>query len=996
MVLESNKTEKLLPQEVDKNVIIFRGEKAFSKYALLEAVKDEYEVEELEEVEGVKLKLLTFQLDLYRTISYENQKLEYFRKFLQTKYKEIIIDTYRRQYDDHHDLDVELKITNEEKKENLTERKKRALQFLQGYFFAYNLNVENIDHYKYLSILFEYNDNYVSEKQIDAFFKSGIDKYYFFVGQPNIGKTYTSYFILLKAFNKGYEIHHCRDLRVFDKLLKSNLELSRSVIYVEDPWGFQRYDSSKKKQFKDLLKEARKRKVKKLIITSRAAIYNNSGFGGSDEINRFEVFRFDLMNDTTNDQHFDHKKRLLSKTLWYYDASSQKNFKSYIDYGRLKHKWEEFIYSITSPGSIFYVFQIFPSLLNIASETGSEIKQLETYTNNFDNIRFLLSSEVVEEINSIDEKNNYLRSRLLLPAISEINKEADRILFDKPRSNAGMQRIVDFDENENNLVYFNKKFSRAVRIFMMKEKGVFSNTNGLIHFLCEKVKVNMDKINSLKEQISDVLVTYFAINNGVHKELKDIVKGLIGAIYNVDPQKSRELNLLKIILTDGQDKREGKRFLREFIGEVSRSDNNSNEVSEEVIRYFSSFGSLFERIIDIAYHKKEYDPKYKLNKNFLLQLIQRLIQINYEYDDKPEVKSYLRSSLFLHGVFSKYEYILGLISDGEEETDLLESLEEFVINIENSNYDYWKESIVVWLDAALMKMSELHLYLRQIEMPFDNYSPMEYDLEPEKINSNKALNQIKSLIHKIGNLKNKQNEKFINGGLLFTFCWHNRWVYHHIDEQTYEDLQSILKGNLKVEKQWFQEYFEGFLFNLTYHYEYFLYKAPVWNKQSKVLNSISWTPRKGADHVYESGIEPSLSDDKLAKKINLNHYFKVCYDLLIEKDDSEEQRFGFEALTFLWALRFPIIHREENLNEGEPTIDTLFSADSLQFKKEIKAAFERIEEEDFTEPKTYVTRFLKESYGLNDPEDRKTWEEPSLTKLVEQIFKRYEESNLHT
>lgn len=62
------------------------------------------------------------------------------------------------------------------------------------------------------------------------------EKIVFLIGDPEIGKTYTSFKLLLESYRDGYYPVY-REKSLETKILKINESCSKKVIYYEDPWG---------------------------------------------------------------------------------------------------------------------------------------------------------------------------------------------------------------------------------------------------------------------------------------------------------------------------------------------------------------------------------------------------------------------------------------------------------------------------------------------------------------------------------------------------------------------------------------------------------------------------------------------------------------------------------------------------------------------------------------------------------------------------------------
>jgi hypothetical protein len=294
------------------------------------------------------------------------------------------------------------------------------------------------------------------------------------------------------------------------------------------------------------------------------------------------------------------------------------------------------------------------------------------------------------------------------------------------------------------------------------------------------------------------------------------------------------------------------------------------------------------------------------------ELVWRVIRVVGEllekYFGSPEInESMLRASLLLHGVLSHLENYfdatreaslaplpppgIGAVASAETESVLL-GVNALLSRIRRREGD-WVRPALMWFDAIIMKLGELRLYLIEHEVvPVTAVDVSTSGGEGPTLSLPDALEQqniacatlyarlleeLSRVTDTVWQAAESTGLSFLEGGLLFTLAWHNRWC--SAEPAANEIAKWADDRGLLTESSDPIAYWRGICFNMAYHAEYFEVKASAWQRESSIYRlRPEKGPRLGADTLHESGLPSDRQQENW--KPRFESFYKSCLDQL--------------------------------------------------------------------------------------------------------------------
>lgn len=802
--------------------------------------------------------------------------------------------------------------------------------FIKGYLLCQELDLTFSKNYLLIELIF------VKPQGFDeAFEKIRSTQLSVLTGEPKSGKTYSAYYILYK-FNteENYEIRHCISLNHFSKILhdaKNFFGNKKTLVYFEDPFGFASFDGEFLKEIFDKLKAVSGRENLKIIVSSRKQLFL-TGIN-SDNINQAEVlknsfiinykFQKNQLKEGTLDGYnfssvyYDERKikKIIQNTAWLYKAKWLRSFSNFLAQSSTPFIWDTLEYSKFSPGNIYESFLIYRSLREFQLKEFDNIRQCLMYGGH--DLMNAFNSEVNTFV--VREKSFYVKLFFILPAIT-ILQDLESIKNIFGAEFAEVENYLDILKYQNqspfakrSLTYYHPIFGEAIDVYLFKfGYKEFLGNDDLQSFI--------NNINEFEEEFIKDLICFihylnFIQNTNGSRQFDGVVN------YNIP-----------LILKKAQDKINNTKLKNEVrIIEFFYNSIQSNELSKDEkvnaitdfiqkllnddIKFTSYVGSVFE-------HQLFFRSKF-LKSNVLPQTISAFIIAVATLIRRKKGGMDLVSSVFLHGIFSNLEELLDYrlkIDENEIFKALkrtIETLGKEYQNGEKSNKLYFLKIIVIWMDAILMKFSELHQYISEGKNIIGNFNYL-IKSNNEYYQQEKANLLLKNNIKNCRSLRNQlydifidlweqtkvdaNNNYFLMGAISFSLIWHNRWKYDH----GYDDLLdwlSLEKFNTMNSLMADDLFFSGFLYNLQYHYDYFLLRNDAWTRESSIMIWKIENPRKGANAIYESGI--LVRKDKEGIKIDVEGISEQVVLGTVLHKLIDEQRFGdLRHLVYLIGVRY--------------------------------------------------------------------------------------------
>ena len=210
-------------------------------------------------------------------------------------------------------------------------------------------------------------------------------------------------------------------------------------------------------------------------------------------------------------------------------------------------------------------------------------------------------------------------------------------------------------------------------------------------------------------------------------------------------------------------------------------------------------------------------------------------------------------------------------------------------------------------DALLMKISELHNFLHnrpRVRRELTDFADLYRD------------DTVKRLLHVLEgeisarweDLKTPDDStgRFLDGALLFTYFWHNRWATDGVQNQVL--LENWKKLMERSPEQVDHRFRDGRVFNMCYHASYFDAQALAWERETSIYRWRQDKPRRGADALYESGLQASNVDDHFVAAQSAFFDDAVSHLAELGEHYSEETPQKGEAiakLSFVLGIRAP-------------------------------------------------------------------------------------------
>lgn len=707
----------------------------------------------------------------------------------------------------------------------------------------------------------------------------------FLVGDPKSGKTYSVYYIIYHLFyEENYRIFNCIGLKQFRKLVSdANLyyKNDKVVIYYEDPFGFSTLETE---QVNEIFSELTNVRFSNIIvlITSRIQIFLSAiqATGALELVNSEVVidYRFlqtdiapsDNFKNTINVNYDERKiKEIILRIGWLYNSKWITKFAKYLKKPEIGWIWDTLEYDKFSPGNIYESFLICKSLKDFDIDEFDKIK------------RCLLSGslDLIQAFNSEvnifvkREKKFYVKLFFVLPAITvlEDNRQIEEIFGDEYEEVKNYLDILKYNTKsaftKRSLTYYHPLFGEAIDQYLFKygfDEFIYDDDlikfigtrnnfpeNFIVDFVCFYYYLYFTKhINRGSGRVNTNIRTEFllSINKQIHKIQNEKIEKqvqIIGFFYD------------SILSKKPNDKTKGE-HIEEFIEKlVQKSD----------LSFASYVASILEHQIylRVKYFQQGDFPQ---TVSLIIKAVSNLVRGN-QFDTKADVIS----SVFIHSIFSSLEELISYDSDIQENevfgslSDAIRSVYTHYNVISNSRKTQFYLNIsIIWIDAIIMKFTELHQYscenkgiVRRLKELSENSSDYVQQQNIELLEKDvQHCAAVRDALFKLftelwRKIKKQKDSSYLKGAISFSLVWHNRWKFGEgylafVNWLEKEGLTTPTSYNSDSDFQ------EGFIYNVTYHYNYFMTRNDAWTRESSIMIWRIGSPRKGANALYESGV----------------------------------------------------------------------------------------------------------------------------------------------
>jgi len=807
------------------------------------------------------------------------------------------------------------------------------INYFNGKAFAYKIDREDEEQYIFMDSQFVENNQVESiRKELNTSDKRPI----FIYGNPKSGKTYTALYLFFEIFCiKKIKVKTLKSVEVFLKYLKQ-LKINNGregeppiYIYMEDPFGGVSYDhESANALLNDFKYESLPDNVN-IVFTSRKSPYLEAKtlFSSKREFfNNLKEFQFELSTEKEENSRLYKNsdfEEMLERMAWLLKARWLENFRAYRNNKKLYPYWSELKPENNAPGSLFYAFKLFPNIIAYRGDKKNDIKKIAYCLNNTDNLEAAFTSEHMISLET--SKITAIKLFFLLPAmtkIDDIEKLINNIFTPNEQKEIRIYKDIIVKRvklekafQTQSYVYFHSTFAESASKYLREYWKLFFND--IFKYLYDKTKDTEIAPSILKDLLCNFYIFSFGAPESLNAEDSLLYETkLLDYIKNKNLDDYTQAVIVKSIY-----------LLKEINSDTdtvssSNLDNNIEPLFASIMKspapgdQISYVASLIDQMLTLTSEDEYFNPK---NQEFLGQFISKFIKVNCEHAEK---EPYLRISVFIHGILSKFENFIPTKLNYENLDSIRDEIERNSIYTSLFNLSWFNkfhinrlmELIIIWLDAIFMKIGELHYYIMQNLYLFDypgEADPNVIEKEKSLIRANVLMNilweKIREIWDKYRPQFNDDQQKYLEGAMTFIIHWHNKWSLPTGKIEILEWMNGNLSSDWPNQDE---KFWEGVLFNINYHREYFYIKSNAWQRESSILIWKMNNPRKGADHLYESGLNLNNReiicdmDDWLKERIS--SFFTSCLNYFITKDtETASIKEDMESIAFILGMRIP-------------------------------------------------------------------------------------------
>jgi hypothetical protein len=801
--------------------------------------------------------------------------------------------------------------------------------YVKGLYFASQIGRADQDRYVFIEEVY-FPTKYFD--QAKAAYLFDYQEPILIKGVPRAGKTYTALRLLYDALDDAEAsiklVSNWSDPEDILDIARDLEDCGKLFVLFDDPFGIDEYNYDLAAPVIENLAE--RYKQHRLLITTRDEVYR----AASHQVTSLRLFphtEIALAPETTDENALLYSE-ILERTAWLHGANWLSQYRqhlkkeitsSIVEPKELREAWQTVVRQSYVPGVLLSAFILYPQIAYLNMEDPAAVRGLAIALGRAVDVRSAFRSELDTFLRSA-ESYSFKVLYLLLPALTLVQESTLDSVFTSEEKTQLHNELGQYFEATVGDDFAVESYRYKLDIFaevaqeIIEEEGFVFLGKNILPELARRDSFPGRKL--LAELVVDVLTRYFWLGGRIgNQSVVSLMESL--------KQYSIGTPLAEIALQRDQIYVLGTLFQKEEprLG----YDLLVKRLAEADPELISNVASILDQLLTTQIREPAK----------LVQRVARVVGLLHEEFFAPSDAegSVLRASLLLHGVLSHLEKYFMVID--EESLTALEDKDSFDIalwdllgvkpllsRIQRNEGD-WVRPALMWLDAIIMKMGELNFYLVEHEVTSGEEDTISYGIEvpysslPEEvIQQNLACGTLYSYLvtglehvtSAICQVASSEERAFLEGGLVFTLGWHNRWCSAKPAANgiaKWADTSGLLIGLSDQHTYW-----QGTWFNMLYHAKYFEVKASAWQRESAIYRlRREKGPRLGADTLHESGLP---ADKQLEDwKPRFKSFYRNCLDHLLPY--SSEHALSpppeiIEQASFLLGMRAP---REPSLQE---------------------------------------------------------------------------------
>lgn len=808
--------------------------------------------------------------------------------------------------------------------------------YVKGQYFASQIGRAGEDRYVFIEEIYCQTEQYdeAASAYLDHYLQPVLIK-----GIPRAGKTYTALRLLYKALDDSEAtIQIISSWSDPTELLDSARELSdhggKLFAVLDDPFGVDDYDDNVTSTSVEIINSlAANISQNRLLITTRDEVYRVAKkeklFLGS-----LRCTEISFTPEGTKRNRI-RNLEMLERTAWLHGANWLTQYRQHLDNpepeepSELSEAWEEVVQQSYVPGVLLSAFILYPHIVNLNIQDPAEVRNLALALGRAFDVWSAFRSELDTLLrNARSEGVLYL----LLPSLTLVQEKMLDRLFTPQERQELEGKLGQYFEATVGDDFAVDSYRYKLDIFAEVAQNILEEDG--LKFLKESILPEMARrvpsfgqenaAELLAELLADILTRYFWLggrigNHDVITLMQALKRYSTGSRELVIALQWDQINVLGALFQSEKPRLGYDLLVKKLTEAAPLLVSNLASVLDQLL--INQDGERIKLVERVAHVVGDLHTQYFASQ---------------EADEAA-----LRGSLLLHGALSHLEkyfeadHQIRLIpspESGNGDKLFLEMLgvEPLLQRIGQGGRD-WVRPVVMWLDAIIMKLGELRLYLIEHEAILETNEDQlvtSADKQPAKLFEiagqqniacgvlyTRLLDQLERVTTAILNDSGVWELAFIEGGLFFTLAWHNRWcsagdALNHIAQ--WAEASGLLGNSSDQDGYW-----TGICFNMDYHAKYFEAKASAWQRESAMYRlHRDKGPRLGADTLHESGLPANKQRKDWNSRFEL--FYRNCVDQLLP---SNSHAFSLPtskfprivvAAAFLLGMRAP---REPDLND---------------------------------------------------------------------------------
>ena len=763
--------------------------------------------------------------------------------------------------------------------------------YVKGLHFASEIGRPGQERYVFIQEVFIPTDEFEQTRQL---YEHQYQGPVLLTGIPRSGKTYTAlrllYEVLENADASVKLINHWADPRTLVDALEEAKEDGINLFAVlDDPFGVDEYSDEAATTVVEILRDVvPKHPRARLLITSREEVYQAALRHHQD----LEQLLFSKVPFTPEKIKTDARSypEMLERTAWLHGANWRKELKPFISeteateeaQTELTEAWRTVLEKSYVPGVLLSAFILYPEIAELDIKDPPAVRTLALLLNKAVDVAAAFRSELETLLEEAKPQQVFY---LLLPSLTLVQDETLQALFTADELTSLRKKLERYFEQAVGDDFSVYSYRYKLDIFaevaqqLLVDDGPKLLESSILPELQKRISLQASSRSA--EVLADVLSRYFWLGGGIGNQyvvslLQSFRKQEVSsAPISVIRERDR-VYVLGALFQRGIPKLGYDLLIKKLI------------TADPLL--VSNVASLLDQLLTThsRYRQKELLERISSVVGMLLK----------EYFTSPEAEeSALHASLLLHGVLSHLENYF--ISDEEIDLSEVQSPNEFIgshkINNEmlfnnllgnsavidriNEGKSHWMLPALMWIDAIIMKLGELRLYLvrhkRLADSGSSSYPSLAESTDPQFANLpteilaeiqacvvlyRRLLNELETVTELSQRTASGDEQAILMGGLHFTLAWHNRWC---LTEQRDGEINKIAlwadNFGFSREFPYEENHWKGIYFNLRYHARYFETKASAWQRESAIYRPGNVkAPRLGADSPHESGLPSAM------------------------------------------------------------------------------------------------------------------------------------------